>query len=206
MIKGIILDLDMCILDTRSLAGSFFDGVLAPLRASTLPEKEAIEQALMTTSLDDVATLFSMPVDLLTQMRKAYREVAVPEGIKSFGDEEYLRDLTQVKILVTSGYTKFQQGKIDQLGIADIFDEIHIDSTDDPSVRKGKKTIFEACMKRHGWLASEVLVVGDNPVSELKAGKALSMITVQTVRPSIVRSDIADYHIESFSELSSLLT
>lgn len=206
MIKGIILDLDMCILDTRSLRGPFFEEVLAPLRASILPEKIAIEQALMTTSLDDVAKLFSMPVELLEEMRTAYREATVPQGIRTFGDEECLRSFTQTKILVTSGFIKFQQGKIDQLGIADLFDEIHIDSTDDPVTRKGKKVIFEECMKRHGWLPSEVLVIGDNPVSELKAGKELSMVTVQTVRPSIVRSDIADHHIESLSELSSLLT
>ncbi|MDO8569276.1 MAG: HAD family hydrolase [bacterium] len=207
MIKGIIFDLDMCILDTRSLSGPFFQTVLDPLQHSNLPTtlKEDIIRHLWTTSLDDTIELFAVPEDIAKKMREAYRHIDVPNGIKSFGDEEYLRKLLVKKILVTSGYKNFQQTKIDKLGIANLFDEVIIDELDDRVVRKGKRRIFEEVLKNNQWDVSEVLVIGDNPLSELGAAKSLGIATVQTLRPTIKRWSEADYHIQDFSELQAII-
>lgn len=207
MIKVVIFDLDMCILDTHTLSGPFFKPVLDALYNSELSAelKNKINDQLWTTSLDDTMELFSVPEDLAERMREAYRNIEVPDGIKSFGDEEYIRNLPVKKILVTSGYRKFQETKITKLGIADLFDEIIIDALDDREKRKGKKKIFQEIVDKDGWLLGEVLVVGDNPMSELGAAKVLGISTVQTVRPTINKWGDANYHISSFSELRDII-
>lgn len=208
MPHAIIFDLDMCILDTHSLTGPFFKPVLDMLHSAALPneQKQQIEAQLWTTSLDDTIKLFSIPDDIATAMRAAYLDVQVPDGIYTYGDEESIRALTVKKFLVTSGYRKFQQTKIDKLGIADLFDGIIIDASDMPEQRKGKKVIFQEIMQTNGWLPSEIMVVGDNPLSELAAGKALGMITVQTLRPTVVKWPEADYHIMSLTELQNIIS
>ena len=50
-----------------------------------------------------------------------------------------------------------------------------------------------------------MLVVGDNPRSELGAAKEVGIKTVQTLRPNIIRWDEADAHIISLYELKELL-
>jgi len=208
MFKAIIFDLDMCILDTHTLTGPFFQPVLDALYNSELSAalKEKINALLWTTGLDDVLDMFSVPRDVAEKMREAYRQIEVPDGIKTFGDEEFIRGLPVKKVLVTTGYRKFQQTKIDKLGITDLFDEIIIDELDYRDKRKGKKRIFEELLRNNGWGKSEVLAVGDNPVSELGAAKALGIMTVQTLRPTVEKWGEADYHIHSFRELADLIS
>ena len=198
----------MCILNTHTLTGPFFQPVLRALYASGLSadQKKQINQQLWTTSLEDTIDMFSIPEETAEQMREAYRNIEVPNGIKTFGDEEYIRTLPGRKILVTSGYQKFQQTKINKLGIAPLFDQIIIDALDYRETRKGKRAIFADLLSANGWAPSEVLVVGDNPLSELGAAKALSIPTVQTLRPSIQYWDGADYHVHSLSELNGVLS
>lgn len=207
MIKAIIFDLDMCILNTHSLRGDFFQPVLDALYNSSLPaeQKEKIQQQLWTTSLEDTIGLFKVPVDIADSMRKAYKHIKVPDGIETFGDEKYIRGLPVKKILVTSGYRKFQETKIVKLGIADLFDEIIIDALDDQAEMQGKEKIFKDLLLKYHWNTGEVLVVGDNPASELGVAKALGIPTVQTLRPTISRWAGANYHIHSFEELQSLI-
>ena len=90
-------------------------------------------------------------------------------------------------------------------GIEELFDEIIIEANDDPLNRKGKKQIFQELMEKYGWLPWEIMVVGDNPYSELKAGKELGMITVQTLRPDVFSVDGFDHFVSGFSEIIELL-
>lgn len=207
MIKAIIFDLDMCILDTLSLTGPFFDPVLEVLQKSEISDdvKRKIQAQLWTTSLDDASAMFAIPSDVVDRMRDAYRIIEVPDGIKTYGDEECIAMLPVKKILVTSGYQKFQDTKIEKLGITHLFDEIIIDAVDYPAKRKGKKKIFEELLIKNGWEAKEVFVVGDNPVSELGAAKALGIPTIQTLRPSIIKWDGADHHITSLKAIEALI-
>ena len=133
MIKVMIFDLDMCILNTHTLTGPFFQPVLDALYSSELSQdlKEKIQYQLWTTSLDDTMEMFSVPENIVERMREAYRQIEVPDNIKTFGDEEFIRDLPVRKILVTTGYRKFQETKIEKIGVADLFDEIIKGSKDE---------------------------------------------------------------------------
>ncbi len=208
MIRGIIFDLDLCILDTHSLTGDFFNPVLDPLYQSNLDDtfKRKINDLLWTTSLEDVVKTLSVPEHVANPMREAYRNLDVPLGIKSYGDENFIETLSLTKLLVTSGYKKFQTQKIEMLGISKLFSEIIIDELDYKEQRKGKQKIFEEILEKHGWGNREVLVVGDNPLSELAVTKALGIPSVQTLRPTVIKWDEADFHISSLEELQSIVS
>lgn len=207
MIKGIIFDLDMCILDTHTLTGTFFEPVLDALHASPLSDevKQQVEVELWRTSLDDTIAMFKIPEHTAQAMRVAYGKIIVPDGIRSYGDEDAIGALPTINVLVTSGYRNFQLGKIVKLNIAHLFAAIIVDEVDDPACRKGKQRIFEELLATHGWGKGEVLVVGDNPHSELKAGKALGMTLVQTLRPTVEKWPEADHHISTLFELPGIV-
>ena len=52
----------------------------------------------------------------------------------------------------------------------------------------------------------KLLVVGDNPLSELAAGRALGATTVQTVRPGVEPWPLADHRVEGLQGLLALLS
>ena len=52
---------------------------------------------------------------------------------------------------------------------------------------------------------SELLVVGDNPESEIKAGNNIGIETVQILREGIAPSKIANYRIKHLNELNKLI-
>jgi putative hydrolase of the HAD superfamily len=209
MIRGIFFDLDMCIFNTHTLRASILDPVFDVLHTSSLSVElqQKIKELLFTTSLDDTATLLNLPHKLVDDMREVYQTIEIQDDdIKTFGDESCIENLPIIKILVTSGFLKLQESKIEKLNIRHLFDDIVIDAIDVPEKRRGKKRIFMELIEKYSLKTNEVLIVGDNPHSELAAGKELHIKTVQTLRPTVTKWDGADYHIESLAELSTLVS
>lgn len=50
-----------------------------------------------------------------------------------------------------------------------------------------------------------MLVVGDNPGSELGAAKKLGIPAVQVLRPGVKKCEEADYYVNSLSELAGII-
>ncbi|MBI4133111.1 HAD hydrolase-like protein, partial [Candidatus Uhrbacteria bacterium] len=99
----------------------------------------------------------------------------------TYGDMHHVAALTQEKILVTAGDLELQQNKVARAGIALYFSEIRFDTIGD------KETIFKDIIRARGLDPRRIMVIGDNPNAELGAGKRLGMVTVQTLRPTVVR-------------------
>ena len=96
--------------------------------------------------------------------------------IEPFDDYKYLKDIKLDKFLVTTGITKLQIAKIDGLKIKNDFKEIIID---DPTINGGGKTeVFSAIMQKYNYHPEELLIIGDNPESEIKAGIELGINTL----------------------------
>ncbi len=89
-------------------------------------------------------------------------------------------------IAPSAGCRPLQESKVRALGIGEWFDAVIVDAVDDPD-HPGKQAIFERLLAAERCAAGEVMVVGDNPVSELAAGRNLGMVTVQILRPGVVR-------------------
>lgn len=202
MIKGVIVDFDMCIFDTHSIGERALDAVIEPLRRRW-PDVLCAQvlATLWTTALEDVVVLYQIPDAVAEQMRRAHQMLTVPETACTYGDERYLRAIPAYRVLVTSGYQLWQEAKIRKTRVARLFDRVIIDAVDNPNTRKGKMRIFQELMDEHAWLPGEVMVVGDNPHSELRAGKELGMITVQTLRPTVEKEDGHHYYVHSLIEL-----
>ena len=60
-------------------------------------------------------------------------------------------------------------------------------------------------MRHHELDPSEVLVVGDNPRSELAAAGRLGLRRVQTVRPGVAEAQEVDARVSGLAELHTLL-
>jgi putative hydrolase of the HAD superfamily len=210
MIKLIFFDLDNCIFDTYSIGDNFLADVLviadrAEIDGNITKETNKLfKKEIWHTSLIDLAHRLKMPEDLIEDMNNAHKDLVLPDRLVDFGDIDEIAKLTPRKILVTTGYTKFQQGKIDRLGLANTFERVIIN---DPSkqVALGKTRIFSDIAKELGLQARECLVIGDNPNSELSSGKELGMITVQTLRPRVIKAEGFDHYIKTFRELPNII-
>ena len=75
---------------------------------------------------------------------------------------------------------------------------------DEPN-RRGKHGFFQDILSAHGLRLDEVLVVGDNPDSEIEAGNRLGMKTIQLLRPGVPPSERATCQISGLRELKALL-
>lgn len=207
--RGIIFDLDNCLSSADELDAGLFQPALDAIRAAnqgTLTP-EALEAAIRDTwvhSLDFVAAKHGFSKSMLDAGWKAFQNVEVREPMRGYGDLELLRELGEKRFLVTTGFRRLQESKIRALGIAPLFDSIVIDAIDEAD-RRGKQRIFADLLASFDLRPEEVLVVGDNPDSEIEAGRQLGIRTVQILRPRVVRSDRASDHVRDLAELRSRL-
>ena len=96
--------------------------------------------------------------------------------MSTFEDYEEIRKMPYKKFLVTTGFTNMQQSKVKQLNIENDFKEIHII---DPQIsNKTKKDVFRDIIERYDLKPEDILVIGDDPNSEIKAGNELGIDTI----------------------------
>lgn len=81
------------------------------------------------------------------------------------------------------------------------FTGIYIDDPMD-SKWKNKEEIMRFIINKYGYNISDLLIVGDNPESEIKAGKNIGIETVQILRDGVKASKVANYRINNLEELS----
>ena len=122
--------------------------------------------------------------------------------IKPFSDYSVVKDLPYDKYLVTTGFLKLQQSKVSGMKIQNDFMEIHI--VDPYSSDKTKKDVFADIISRHGYLKSEVLVIGDDPESEIKAAQDLGLDAILYDKENRY-SGLNLKTVKDFNELKQLL-
>lgn len=105
---------------------------------------------------------------------------------------------------VTYGFRRLQDSKIRALGFEQLFDAIHVDAIDEAD-RKGKQGIFKEIIDTSRLDPAEVLVVGDNPDSEIESGNRLGARTAQILRAGVSRGSNATHYIHSLAELKELM-
>ena len=180
----LIIDLDDTIFPTQSMNPAIFDPAISIVRDALQSRKtKAIADTaiaeLWTKPIDHVLAKYEVPNDVIAHFYQAIAEVDYQQlRITPFADYPALRAITQPKILVTTGLRELQVAKIKALGISSDFISIHID---DPRAqpRQHKQLIFEQIMRAQHLSPQQIWVIGDNPDSELKAGKELGMKTIQ---------------------------
>lgn len=206
----LILDLDDTIFETKSMNSKIFDSAISLIknyyeRSDSAVKSEEIIADLWSYPIDVVFVKYNTRKPLINEFYKRIEAIDFQKlDIKTFEDYKELRTLTENKMLVTTGFKKLQWAKIKALSIENDFDQIYID---DPrsTPRNHKIDIFRQILIETKKKPKEIWVIGDNPESEIKAGKELGMKTIQRKSKSKNLSEFADYKIESFYELRSII-
>jgi putative hydrolase of the HAD superfamily len=208
MTKAIIFDLDNCLAPADEVGRELLEPMFAAIRGANngRVSDEQIAAAFddcWRLPLDAVARKYQFSDEMLMAGWEIGRQLTVSTGMKGYADLRMLKELPARNFVVTSGFRKLQASKIEALGLQRLA-TAYIDAIDD-SMRKGKQQIFEEIIARHHFQLNAVLVVGDNPESEIEAGNRLGTPTVQILRPGVVRGTNATHYIQELAELRALL-
>lgn len=90
------------------------------------------------------------------------------------------------------------------MGLAEDFAEIHV--VDPARSPRTKQDVFADIMARHGYQPADVLVIGDDLDSEIKAAQALGIDTVLYDREGHYPTNSATHTIARFTELAPVLS
>ncbi|MEM0965723.1 MAG: HAD family hydrolase [Verrucomicrobiota bacterium] len=209
MIRAAIFDLDNCLAPATAVGEALFEPAFAAIRNANHGNlsEEKLETAfdeIWRHPLDWVAERYGFTDEMRSAGWQVFQTLEVAIPMEDYGDLEALDGLGMDCYLVTSGFRKLQESKIKALGLFRFFREMIVDGIDELD-RLGKKGYFEQIIERGHLNVSEVLIVGDNADSEIAAGNDLGMLTLQTLRPGVPRTNNADYHIPSLWQMKTVL-
>jgi putative hydrolase of the HAD superfamily len=150
-----------------------------------------------------VAREYDFSDELTTKGIAMLKDLEYTGKIEPFDDYRFVNELVADKFLVTTGFLKLQQSKVEGMKIRNDFKEIHI--VDPSTSDRTKKDLFAEIIKRHGYNKSEVLVVGDDADSEIKAAQDLGIDAILYDKSGLHIGITSVKRIENFKELIDLL-
>lgn len=205
MKKAIFLDLDNTIYPVSSISKKLFKRLFAHIQKNGEFEGsfDKIKEEIQRTPFQEVAKDFLFSKQLLDDCLAIHTILTFDEPMHTFEDYVEICKLPQKKYLVTSGFTKLQNSKIKQLGIKSDFDEIYI--IDLQYSTNTKKDIFCRIIEEHNYSTNEILVVGDDLKSEIKAGNELGLETVLYNKLGKYSCSDTKNIITDFNELKAFL-
>lgn len=202
--KAIIFDLDNTIYPVPSIGDKLFASLFQMIE-ELHPQKEQMDDIrfeIMRKPFQLVARDFGFSEDLANKGIEHLKNTAYEGEINYFEDYPEILKLGVDRFLVTTGFRKLQDSKIDGMGIRKDFKEIHIVDPENSSLTK--KDIFRDILDRHNYSVGDVLVVGDDPASEIRAASELGIQTALYDKENLHPGNIATYRISNFSELVNL--
>ena len=179
MIKALILDLDDTIYPTKSLGAENFEGFFDLLSqhndSVSEDDLERAKEMMWVKPIHIVAHEFGFSNEMYEKAMEFFHQPNFQFDIQPFDDFQKILDLELPMFLVTTGPVQLQEQKIDSLNIRHLFQQIIID---DPMHFEGGKTAaFQKILRDKNLEPDQVLVIGDNPHSEIKAAKELGIPT-----------------------------
>ncbi|MBS1522266.1 MAG: HAD family hydrolase [Bacteroidetes bacterium] len=182
MKKALILDLDNTIYPVSSISENLFADLFVILdqhaeiiNVDDGGKVEKIKDEMTRRPFQHIADEFNLDKGVRDKMIDILRNMAYTQPMKTYDDYLHVRAVPLDKFLVTTGFSKLQWSKVKMLGIEDDFKHIHIV---DPDVnQQTKKDVFAEIMRTHNYTPGDLLVIGDDPESEIKAGRALGIDT-----------------------------
>ena len=175
--KAIILDLDNTIYPVSAIGYQLFPPLFQLIKNNIKEEGQMplIEKDIMRKPFQWVAATYGFSDQVTTACLHLLTNLTYDQPINSFPDYALLKQIPCTKFLVTMGFTKMQNSKVAALKIGADFEKIYI--IDPASSSLTKKDIFRQIMVQYELAASEVMVIGDDPNAEIKAGQELGLST-----------------------------
>ena len=203
--KAIILDLDNTIYPVSSIGEKIF----APLfdfikNIKSLEEKiEEFKKEIMRRPFQQVARDFNFSKQTIGKGIEILKEIEYKEKIEPFDDYNFVKAIPVDKYLVTTGFRKMQQSKVDAMQLKHDFKEIFI--IDPTTTDKIKKDIFLEIIERHHYKKQDVLIIGDDLNSEIKAAQELEIDAVLYDKLNFYEKEKSVTRITDFRELQNYL-
>jgi len=200
--KAIIYDLDNTVYPVSAIGEKLYGPVFDAIVQSGQHQDyiDAIKKGTMRTPFRLVAQQYNFSPELTQQCIDIQEHLTYDEPIATFEDYPEIKNIPGERFLVTTGFKTLQDSKIKQMGIAPDFKEVHVVN---PLITN-KKEVFADILKRFGYDPDEVLVVGDDPESEIAAAKALGIPTVLYDKHNAHDASEADYKIDHFKDLKDI--
>ena len=177
--KKLILDLDNTIYPVSSIGEklfrSLFDLISKKEYGFTEQDIEKAKIQIMRIPFQKVAHMCKFPETLTQDALELLRNLRYDNKIEYFIEYNNVKGLKTDKFLLTTGFTNLQQSKIRSLDIENDFKEIFIVDPDHSNFTK--KDIMMQIMDKYQINKEELLVVGDDPESEIKSANELNIKT-----------------------------
>ena len=199
--KALILDLDNTIYPVSSIGDKLFAPLFDLIKSDEHVSDQfaQIRKEVMRRPFQLVANEFNFSKELTDKGTELLKNITYNGTIEPFDDYKLIRDLKIDKYLVTTGFKKMQQSKVEAMQLQTDFREIHII---DPSTSdKVKKDLFTDIISRHHYNKADVLIVGDDLNSEIKAAKELGVDAVLYDKLNMYKEEKSVTRITDFAEL-----
>jgi putative hydrolase of the HAD superfamily len=210
MKRALILDLDNTIYPVSSISENLFASLFDTLdqhadriNASDAGRINKIKDEMTRRPFQHIADEFGLDADLKNKMVDILKNISYDLPMRPFEDYQHIQSIPLDKFLVTTGFSKLQWSKVKMLGIEPDFKAIHIV---DPEVsQQTKKDVFAWIMATHNYTPKELLVIGDDPGSEIKAAKTLGIDTVLYDPLNKHPDAVATHKINNFKTVVDIL-
>jgi len=210
MKKALILDLDNTIYPVSSIAENLFgqlfkvlDEYSDTINIGDAEQVNKIKEEMTRRPFQHIADEYQLDSELLERMISALKNLTYHLPMQPYKDYAHIRSIPLDKFLVTTGFMKLQLSKVKMLGIEQDFKAIHIV---DPEVSpKTKKDVFADIMKEHNYRADQLLIIGDDPQSEIKAANELGIDTFLYDPENRHPNASATYKADSLEEVLNIL-
>jgi putative hydrolase of the HAD superfamily len=173
--KALLFDLDNTIFSVYTIGPTLFAPLFELLEqdGTQLQHMDTIRDEVMRRPFQHIANDYQFSEELTNKSIALLKQLEYNAPIEPFEDYALVQQLPQDKFLVTTGFPNMQQSKVDRMGLQKDFKEIHIV---DPSIsNKTKKEVFADILLRHQYATDDVLVIGDDLHSEIKAAQELGI-------------------------------
>ena len=201
----LILDLDNTIYPVSDIGEKLFAPLFELLNSPEYNLADTIiedaKKQIMRIPFQKVAEQFNFPAELTDKALNLLRSLTYDEEMSYFKDYELIKDLDTPKFLLTTGFRNLQESKIRSLKIQDDFTEIFVIDPDTSEMTKKDAMIH--IMDKYKLLPTDLLVVGDDPESEIKAAKELGIASFLLDTNNIYPDSQADYTGKSLKEVLS---
>lgn len=177
MKKAIILDLDNTIYPVSSIAGDLFNALFSFLdeHIKDADRIHNIKEDLKRIPYQKVADKHNFSESVKNKGLELLNNIEYNLPMQPFDDYAHIREAKITRFLVTTGFTKLQWSKVRMLDIEADFEAIHIV---DPELSPlTKKDIFASILEKYNYQPEDVLIIGDDPESEIKAASDLGIDT-----------------------------
>lgn len=203
----LILDLDNTIYPVKSIGDKLFAPLFSLIdehKKDISPENyTAAREEIMQRPFQKVAEKYGFSRELTEKGVDLLRNTTYEEPMKPFDDYAFVKDIKADKFLVTTGFKKLQESKIKRLRIESDFKEIFISDPDTSD--KTKKEIFSEIIERYGYEKKGILVIGDDPASEIEAAASLGIETFLYDPQNQYPNETATYKSVGFKVLKKIV-